>query len=72
MNTVIITEEQKEQFNEMLKVLRHIDKGYMTTEELRKDSESEYGLDYEEALEMAYENILTDLRFAIKDVNLIR
>lgn len=33
-------------------------KDFQTPEELRNNSDDEYGLTYEEALEMAYENIL--------------
>ncbi len=39
---------------------------YQTPEELRKNADSEYGLDYEEALEMAYENILNTAKMAVK------
>lgn len=52
-----MTPTQAKQFNQMLLALRGIAKGYMTPEKLRKNCEKECGLDYEEALEMAYENI---------------
>lgn len=38
-------------------VLKKIAKAYQTTDQLRRNSEREYGLAFEEALEMAYENI---------------
>jgi len=37
--------------------LRAIAKGYQTPDQIRRASEKDYGLSYEEALEMAYENI---------------
>ncbi len=46
--------------------LKRIATGYQTTKQLRKDSQGEWGLDYEEALEMAYENIQQDAKSAIK------
>ena len=52
-----ITESQALQFNKMLSTLRRISKGYQTTEQLRRSSETQYGLSYGEAMEMAYENI---------------
>jgi hypothetical protein len=37
--------------------LRRIAKEYMTTEQIRRTADSEYGLTYLEALEMSYENM---------------
>lgn len=37
--------------------LRHIDRDFMTVEQLRRGSEKLYGLPFHEALEMAYENM---------------
>jgi hypothetical protein len=39
---------------------------YMTPEQLRRRSEKEYGLSYNEALEMAYENIQGEAQAALK------
>lgn len=39
---------------------------YDSLERLRRDSERSYGLDYEEALEMAYDNVLEEAKSAIK------
>lgn len=39
---------------------------YMSPDQLRRKSESEYGLPYEEALEYAYENIVSEARGAVK------
>ena len=39
---------------------------YQSPEHLRKHSERDWGLNFEEALEMAYENVVGDARRAIK------
>jgi hypothetical protein len=39
---------------------------YQTPKQLRRSAEREYGLSYEEALEMAYENVLEEARGALK------
>jgi hypothetical protein len=38
---------------------------YMTPAQLRRHCERQYGLSYEESLEMAYENVLGEARSAI-------
>lgn len=57
-----------EQFNRMLDTLRLIARGYHTPDSLRKSSQRLYGLDYEEALEFAYDNIQSDAARCIKGV----
>jgi hypothetical protein len=52
-----ITQEQAEQFNQMRSALIKISSGFMPISELEEVAEEEYGLEYLEALEMAYENI---------------
>jgi len=64
---ILITEKQKQQFNIMLNALKKI-KAYQTPDRLRKDSEKDWGLDFEEAIEMAYENIQGEAAFASKNV----
>lgn len=54
--TIQITEKQKRQFNIMLNALKTI-KAYSSPREIRKDSLKDWGLDFEEAIEMAYENM---------------
>jgi hypothetical protein len=39
---------------------------YDTPERLRKHAEKDYGLSGDEAIEMAYENVLNEARMAIK------
>lgn len=68
MKKITITEKQALQFNKMLDACRQISKGYQTPTQLRKSSEAEYGLDYEESLEMAYENIQATALLASKNV----
>ena len=36
--------------------LKRIAKGYMTTEQLKRRAEKEYGVPYHEVLEMSYDN----------------
>jgi len=67
MPKVEITEKQKQQFNLMLNALKKI-KAYQSPEKLRKDSSKDWGLDFEEAIEMAYENIQGEAAFACKNV----
>ena len=54
-----MTKEQK-----MFDILKEIS-SYQSPGRLRRNSEKEYGLDYEEALEMAYENVILAAKFAI-------
>lgn len=44
-------------YNRMLAALKTIANEYQTPEQLRRNCEKEYGLGYEETIEMAYENI---------------
>lgn len=46
--------------------LRRIAKHYQTSDRLRRNAERQYGLAYEEALEMAYDNIQMDAANAIR------
>ena len=39
---------------------------YDSIQRLRRESEKRYGLDYTEALEMAYENIIEDAKSALR------
>lgn len=65
---ITITEKQAEQFNYMLAIHRKIARDYQTPDQLRKNSEKQYGLDYEESLEMAYENLQSEAGAAAKGV----
>lgn len=67
-----ITEKQIEQFNRMYVTLKKISKAYMSPELLRRRCIKKYGLEFEEAIEMTYENIQADAHFAVKGVKIIR
>ena len=62
-----MTPKQKEQFNRMRTVLRRIGRGYMTSKQIRKDAPNS-GLDFEEYLEMSYENLQTEAANAVRGV----
>ena len=49
--------------------LKEISK-YQTPERLRKHSQRDWGCDYQEALEMVYENVLETAKQGIKGVRL--
>lgn len=69
-----ITEKQKQQFNLMLDTLKKI-RDYKSSKKIRKDSHEvtpqslcDWGSDFEEALEMAYNNIQSKAALACKNV----
>lgn len=62
-----MTEKQREQFNRMRAMLRKISRDYMTPAQIRKDAKNE-GLDFDEYLEMSYENIQRDAHYAVSGV----
>lgn len=55
-------------YNRMLDALKTIANGYQTPDQLRRNSKEQFGLGYEETLEMAYENIQQLAREASKGV----
>lgn len=65
-----MTPKQEKQFNQMLFALKKIAK-YQTPKQLRKGSVKQYGIKYEEALEMSYENIQSDAVFYSKGIRFI-
>jgi len=62
------TPKQKEQFNRMRATLKKIAKGYQTPDQIRRGAEKQYGLDADEAVGYAYENIQADAASAVKGV----
>jgi soluble cytochrome b562 len=62
-----MTKKQMQDFNKMRNALIEITK-YQTPDKLRRDSEKDWGVQFEEALEMAYENIQTTAKYAVKGV----
>lgn len=67
-----MTPKQKADYNRMLHTLRRIHKDYQTSEELHRDSEKDWGLEFEEAIGMAYDNIQNEARECIKGVREIK
>lgn len=63
-----MTPKQNKQFNLMASTLRQIARGFQTTSQLRRNSMKDWGLSYDEALEMAYENIQEIAKRAVKGV----
>lgn len=64
----MMTLKQNKQFNLMASTLRQIARGFQTTSQLRRNSMKDWGLSYDEALEMAYENIQEIAKRAVKGV----
>lgn len=67
-----MTKKQEHQFNHMLATLKKISKDYQTPSQLQRGSNKNWGLNYEEALEMAYENIQREAHFASKGVKFLQ
>lgn len=63
-----MTERQKETYNRMLLALKKIANGYMTVSQIRKYSGDEYGLDFIDTVEMAYENVQAEAKAASKGI----
>lgn len=63
-----MTTKQRQDFNLMVFTLGRIAKDYQTPDQLRSSSKKTTGLDYEEALEMAYENIQGEAQALVKKI----
>lgn len=63
-----MTKKEAIQFNRMHAALKKIAKDYQTTGQLRLNSEKEYGLEFEESLEMSYHNIQVLAEFTIRGI----
>ena len=63
-----MTPKQKEQFNRMRSTLKRIASDYQTPQQLRRNAEKQYGLDADEAIEFAYENIQQEAKNAVAGV----
>lgn len=72
MKKISITLKQAHQYNMMLAMLKTIAKDYQTPDEIRTGSEKQYGLDYDEALGYAYENIQSDAGRTVKGVRALK
>lgn len=67
-----MTKKEIANYNRMLKALTSIAKEYMTTKQIRKESERESQLGYTELLEMTYENIQETAKQACKGIHHIK
>lgn len=63
-----MTPKQREQFNRMRATLLNIARGYQTPDQLRRNSEKDFGCEFHECLEYAYENIQAEAKAAVKGV----
>lgn len=57
-----------EQQQRMYDTLKRIARGYQTPDQLRRNSERDFGCEFEDALEMSYENLQQEAENAIKGV----
>lgn len=67
-----MTPKQKDQFNRMRDALKAIATKYATPDRLRDQAMKEYGLDFEEVIEMAYQNIQAEAAHAVKGVRAMK
>lgn len=72
-----MTPKQIQQFNTMLETLKRIAgkskwTNYMTTEQLRRGAEKDGFMEFEEVIEMTYENIQGDAWSAIRGVRSVQ
>lgn len=63
-----MTKKQEKDYMKMYHALKVIHAEYQTAQQLIKNSEKDYGVDPQEALEMAYDNIKETARAGIKGV----
>ncbi len=59
----------EKQCEQMYAALKRIT-SYQTPQQLRRNADKEYGLDYEEALEMAYENVLAEAKAGLRGIRM--
>ena len=62
-----MTAKEKQNYNRMREALIRITK-YQTPDRMRRDSEKDWGVSFEEAIEMAYENIQQEAKVGVKGV----
>lgn len=65
-----MTTEEKTNYNRLHAILVKISSDYQTPEEIRESSK-DMGLEYEEALEMAYKNIQSEALDIVKNIKRI-
>jgi hypothetical protein len=62
-----MTELEKRNYNKMREALMRITQ-YESPEELRQVSEEKYGLEFEKAIEMSYDNIQSEAQFGLRGI----
>lgn len=62
-----MTKKERSDYNQMKNALSRI-RRYQSINQLRHNSLKTWGLHYEEALEMAYENVLSEAKHGLKGV----
>ena len=62
-----MTPKEQRDYEQMYRALKRITK-YQTTDQMRRSSDRDWGLPYEECLGMAYENIQGEAKTALKGV----
>jgi|WetSurMetagenome_2_1015567.scaffolds.fasta_scaffold621562_2 hypothetical protein len=70
--SILITEKQAQDYNSMLAALNKITKDFYSPDRLSRSCMREYGLEYNEALEMAYENMQQTAHLACKGIRPIK
>ena len=67
-----MTPKQTKQFNLMLYTLKKIASDYQTSSQMRKNANKDWGVDFEDAIEMAYDNIQQEAKLATKGIKFIQ
>lgn len=67
-----MTPKQKEQYNHMVATLRLISKGFATPAQLSRSCLKDFGVEFPEALTMAYENIQETAAQAVRGVSAVK
>jgi hypothetical protein len=66
-----MTPTEKKHYQQMHAALQRI-KAYQTPDRLRRNSRGEWGCDADEAIEMAYENVLAEAAIGLRGVRGIK
>lgn len=66
-----MTKTEKLQFLQMLVALKRISK-YSSVQQIQRHSQRLYGLQSDEAIEMAYENVIAEAKAGMKHVRMPR
>ena len=64
-----MTKAEKRKYMQMWRALKIIARDYQTPAQIKRSAGKEYGLEYEESLEMSYENIQQVAKNGLKRVS---